>query len=95
MSEQDEYGDLPVSPDFIEKLNVISDEEAENRALALRTTEPLGYLEFLRLMADARLVLTDSGGIQEETTALSVPCLTMRENPCNCAAAMETEASDW
>jgi GTP-binding protein len=37
MSEQDEYGDLPVSPDFIEKLNVISDEEAENRALALRT----------------------------------------------------------
>ncbi|MCZ6464074.1 MAG: UDP-N-acetylglucosamine 2-epimerase (non-hydrolyzing) [Proteobacteria bacterium] len=46
----------------------------------LRTTEPLGYLEFLRLMADARLVLTDSGGIQEETTALGVPCLTLREN---------------
>jgi UDP-N-acetylglucosamine 2-epimerase (non-hydrolysing) len=43
-------------------------------------TEPLGYLEFLRLTSEARLVLTDSGGIQEETTILQVPCLTMREN---------------
>ncbi len=42
--------------------------------------EPQGYLEMLGLLADARLVLTDSGGIQEETTALAVPCLTMREN---------------
>ena len=42
--------------------------------------EPQGYLEMLGLLAGARLVLTDSGGIQEETTALSVPCLTMREN---------------
>ena len=42
--------------------------------------EPQGYLEMLGLMANARLVLTDSGGIQEETTALAVPCLTMREN---------------
>jgi UDP-N-acetylglucosamine 2-epimerase (non-hydrolysing) len=42
--------------------------------------EPQGYLEMLGLLAQARLVLTDSGGIQEETTALSVPCLTMREN---------------
>ncbi len=42
--------------------------------------EPLGYLDFLKLMMDARLVLTDSGGIQEETTVLRVPCLTLREN---------------
>lgn len=42
--------------------------------------EPQGYLEMLGLLANARLVLTDSGGIQEESTALSVPCLTMREN---------------
>ncbi|HPR06251.1 MAG TPA: UDP-N-acetylglucosamine 2-epimerase (non-hydrolyzing) [Denitromonas sp.] len=41
---------------------------------------PQGYLEMLGLMASARLVLTDSGGIQEETTALGVPCLTMRES---------------
>ena len=41
---------------------------------------PQGYLDMLGLMAGARLVVTDSGGVQEETTALSVPCLTMREN---------------
>jgi UDP-N-acetylglucosamine 2-epimerase (non-hydrolysing) len=41
---------------------------------------PLGYLEMLGLMAQARLVLSDSGGIQEETTALGVPCITLREN---------------
>jgi len=46
----------------------------------LLTTEPLGYLEFLRLMADSRFVLTDSGGIQEETTVLGIPCLTLRDN---------------
>src|SRR5690625_312524 len=42
--------------------------------------EPQGYLEFLGLTSGARLVLTDSGGIQEETTALGIPCLTLREN---------------
>jgi len=42
--------------------------------------QPLGYLDFLGLMADAMAVLTDSGGIQEETTVLGIPCLTLREN---------------
>lgn len=42
--------------------------------------EPVGYFEFLKLMGHAKLVLTDSGGIQEETTILGVPCLTLREN---------------
>lgn len=46
----------------------------------LMMTAPLGYLEFLRLMMDARVVLTDSGGIQEETTALGVACLTLRDS---------------
>jgi UDP-N-acetylglucosamine 2-epimerase (non-hydrolysing) len=45
----------------------------------LRLLEPLGYLDFLKLMDHALLVLTDSGGIQEETTVLGVPCLTLRE----------------
>jgi UDP-N-acetylglucosamine 2-epimerase (non-hydrolysing) len=46
----------------------------------LRFTEPLGYIDFMRLISHARFVLTDSGGVQEETTWLGVPCLTMREN---------------
>ncbi len=46
----------------------------------IRLTEPFGYLEFLKLMSNARVVFTDSGGMQEETTILGVPCLTLREN---------------
>ena len=42
--------------------------------------EPLGYLDFMKLISHSRFVLTDSGGVQEETTQLGVPCLTMREN---------------
>lgn len=43
-------------------------------------TEPFGYFDFLKLTGDAKFILTDSGGIQEETTYLQVPCLTLREN---------------
>jgi UDP-N-acetylglucosamine 2-epimerase (non-hydrolysing) len=46
----------------------------------LRLIAPLGYLDFLCLLSRSRLVLTDSGGIQEESTALGLPCLTLREN---------------
>ena len=47
---------------------------------AIRILEPLGYLDFLKLEETARVVLTDSGGIQEETTILGTPCLTLRDN---------------
>jgi UDP-N-acetylglucosamine 2-epimerase (non-hydrolysing) len=46
----------------------------------LQLVDPLPYLDFVELMANARCVLTDSGGIQEETTALGIPCLTLRDN---------------
>lgn len=49
-------------------------------ALGLRLVPPSGYLDFIALEASARLVLTDSGGVQEETTALGVACLTLRES---------------
>jgi UDP-N-acetylglucosamine 2-epimerase (non-hydrolysing) len=46
----------------------------------VRVLEPLGYLDFLRLTSQSRIVLTDSGGLQEETTFLQIPCVTIREN---------------
>ena len=46
----------------------------------IRLIEPLGYLDFMRLYSGAKLVLTDSGGLQEETTVLGIPCLTLRHN---------------
>jgi UDP-N-acetylglucosamine 2-epimerase (non-hydrolysing) len=46
----------------------------------IRVVEPLGYIDFLSLVAGSRLVITDSGGIQEETTILGIPCLTLRPN---------------
>ncbi len=51
-----------------------------SRSGAIRMLDPLGYLDFLCLMKRARVVVTDSGGIQEETTCLGVPCVTVREN---------------
>ena len=50
-------------------------------SLVLLTVNLLGYLDFLKLMSQARIVLTDSGGIQEETTILRVPCLTLPSVP--------------
>lgn len=46
----------------------------------IKIIEPLGYLDFMKLFSNSKLVLTDSGGLQEETTALKIPCLTLREN---------------
>ena len=55
-------------------------EEFQLQPRSVQLVEPVGYLDFLALEAEARLVLTDSGGIQEETTVLRVPCLTLRTN---------------
>jgi len=67
---------FPVHPRTRERLERIGFKPGEGFLLS----EPLGYLDFLSLMATARFLLTDSGGIQEETTALGIPCLTLREN---------------
>lgn len=67
---------FPVHPRTRERIDALG----EARAPGVTFCEPLGYLDFLGLMDGARLVLTDSGGIQEETTALGVPCLTLRAN---------------
>ena len=46
----------------------------------IHLTEPLGYIQFMNLVTGARAVITDSGGVQEESTYLGIPCLTLREN---------------
>lgn len=71
---------FPAHPRTMKQLQEFGFEDKLAAMSDLIVTEPLGYLTFLSLMANARMVLTDSGGIQEETTILGVPCLTLREN---------------
>ncbi len=71
---------FPVHPRTRKTITELGLEERVAESRGLRIIEPLGYLDFLRLYSGARLVLTDSGGIQEETTVLGIPCLTVREN---------------
>ena len=71
---------IPLHPRLAAALATAGLAERLNAMPGVRTTPPLGYLDFLKLMADAKVVLTDSGGIQEETTILGVPCLTLRDN---------------
>ena len=68
----------PVHPRTLARLGDLQPAGSGSAEPGLRLTEPLGYLDFLQLMDGARLLLTDSGGIKEETTVLGVPCLTMR-----------------
>nr|MBC8466047.1 UDP-N-acetylglucosamine 2-epimerase [bacterium] len=61
----------------------IKEFQLENRVSSMKNLtviEPVGYLRFLNLMMHAKFVITDSGGMQEETTVLNIPCLTLREN---------------
>ncbi len=71
---------FPIHPRTHKNLSNNGLVERINELPNLQVIEPLGYLDFLKLMSSARIVLTDSGGIQEETTILKVPCLTLREN---------------
>ena len=71
---------FPMHPRTRKNLAAMGLEKRVSAIAPLKTPEPLGYLDFLKLTADSALVLTDSGGVQEETTILGVPCLTLREN---------------
>ncbi len=71
---------FPVHPRTFKNLknfNLLSSIERQKNIIL---TEPIGYLDFMKLMINSRFVLTDSGGIQEETTVLGIPCITMRNN---------------
>ena len=71
---------FPVHPRTRKQLEGFGLGERIRKLTRLRLCDPLGYLEFLGLTSQAKLVLTDSGGLQEETTALGIPCVTLREN---------------
>ena len=70
---------FPVHPRTKAKIDEFGFKDSINDS-NIRLIEPLGYLDFMRLYSGATLVLTDSGGIQEETTVLGIPCLTLRDN---------------
>ncbi|HXU08602.1 MAG TPA: UDP-N-acetylglucosamine 2-epimerase (non-hydrolyzing) [Blastocatellia bacterium] len=71
---------FPVHPRTRERLEQFNLSKRIGKMKSLFLIEPLGYLDFLQLYSNSRLVLTDSGGIQEETTVLGIPCLTLRPN---------------
>lgn len=71
---------FPVHPRTRKTIAALGLGPAVEKIKGLTLIEPLGYLDFLGLYSNAKLVLTDSGGLQEETTALGIPCLTLRDN---------------
>ena len=71
---------FPAHPRTLKQITEFGLSEQIAEMTHLHLVEPLGYLDFLSLMSQSKLVLTDSGGIQEETTVLGIPCLTLREN---------------
>ncbi len=71
---------FPVHPRTRKTIAELGLEGRVEKTKGLRLIDPLGYLDFLSLYSGARLVLTDSGGIQEETSILGIPCLTLRQN---------------
>lgn len=73
-------GELPLVFPLHPRGRAAFDEAGLTQVRDITVVEPLGYIEFMSLMRDARLVVTDSGGVQEETTVLGVPCVTVRPN---------------
>jgi UDP-N-acetylglucosamine 2-epimerase (non-hydrolysing) len=73
-------GELPLYLPIHPRTRSRMEEQRLTLHSGIHLTDPLGYLDFLWLMSNSGVVLTDSGGIQEETTALGVPCLTLRDN---------------
>jgi UDP-N-acetylglucosamine 2-epimerase (non-hydrolysing) len=73
-------GTLPLVFPVHPRTRASLDRARSERSLNITPLDPLGYLDFLCLMSNSAVVLTDSGGVQEETTALGVPCLTLRDN---------------
>lgn len=71
---------FPVHPRTRSKIETNKLQELLSEENGIKMLEPVGYLDFLNLMTNASLILTDSGGIQEESTILGVPCLTLRPN---------------
>jgi UDP-N-acetylglucosamine 2-epimerase (non-hydrolysing) len=71
---------FPIHPRTKNNISVFGFEKRVSKMSNLRMVEPIGYLDFLKLNANAYVVLTDSGGLQEETTILQIPCITLREN---------------
>ncbi|UCD58918.1 MAG: UDP-N-acetylglucosamine 2-epimerase, partial [Candidatus Hydrogenedentota bacterium] len=91
---------FPIHPRTRNNLRGVQLERRISAMENLLLVEPMGYLDFLCLMSNAALVITDSGGIQEETTILGVPCMTLRENTerpvtitegTNCLVRLTTE----
>jgi len=71
---------FPAHPRTRKMIDELGLTERVEKMKDLIVVDPAGYLDFLQLLSGARLVLTDSGGIQEETTVLGIPCITLREN---------------
>jgi UDP-N-acetylglucosamine 2-epimerase (non-hydrolysing) len=71
---------FPVHPRTLDRLKAFGIYDRLAGATGIRLIEPIGYIQFMNLVLSAGLVITDSGGIQEESTYLGIPCLTLRPN---------------
>jgi UDP-N-acetylglucosamine 2-epimerase (non-hydrolysing) len=71
---------FPIHPRTRKNIELFGLNKIIENSSNLILTEPLGYLDFQKLMSNSKFIITDSGGVQEETTALKIPCITVREN---------------